>query len=107
MGFRQLRAVIDGTSEETLLPEAVSRDDQCVLGKWIHGTGSEQFGHDHQFSRLKHQHAHFHVCAGRVLTLAQTGQTEAALKELNKGHYVKASMKIVQDLAQMYNRLKP
>lgn len=102
----RLRAVIDGTSEETLLPEVVSRDDQCVLGKWIHGTGGQQFGEDHQFKRLQHWHAHFHVCAGHVLTLAQSGETEAAMKDLNKGHYAKASMKVVQDLAQMYNRIK-
>lgn len=103
----RLRAVIDGTSEETLQPEMVARDDQCVLGKWIHGPGGQQFGHDHQFKGLKEWHAHFHVCAGHVLSLAQAGETEAALKDLNKGHYAKASMKVVQDLAQMYNRLKP
>ena len=39
----RLEKYLDGTSEEKLDPKLVSRDDQCKLGKWIHGRHSSTF----------------------------------------------------------------
>ena len=39
--------------------EAISRDDQCPLGKWIYSTGGESFGTIQSFGDMKAMHAHF------------------------------------------------
>ncbi|HLC15323.1 MAG TPA: CZB domain-containing protein [Thermodesulfovibrionia bacterium] len=101
----RLRAVIDLNSQEALVPEVVSLDDQCALGKWIHGRGGLQFGRDTQFVELRQKHAYFHVCAGRVLKLAQGGQKAKATAELTTGDFARVSQEVIFDLAQMYTRL--
>ncbi len=100
----RLQAVIDNDSIEALSVDAVSRDDQCVLGKWIHGVGEHRFGDDDQFQKLRKDHADFHACAGMVLALAQTGKKADALAYLKSNGYLYASQEVVLDLAQMYNR---
>lgn len=100
----RLRAVVDGTSTESLNVAVVSRDDQCVLGKWIHGSGGMSFGQSDEFARLRENHARFHRCAGHVLTLAQSNQREAANTALADGEYANASKDVVLDLARMYTK---
>jgi methyl-accepting chemotaxis protein len=67
------------TNQETLDAATVSRDDCCMLGKWVHGPGGQRFGHYPVFVDLVDQHANFHQQAGRV---AQT---------INQQEYQKAS----------------
>lgn len=101
----RLQAVIDNGSSENLSVEVVSRDDQCTLGKWIHGVGGQRFDSDDQFQRLRKNHANFHECAGMVLVLAQTGKKADAQAYLKSSGYLHASQEVVLDLAQMYNRV--
>lgn len=93
---------IKGTSTEQLKVEVVCRDDQCPLGKWIHDQGGEKFGYSETFFDMKAHHAHFHRCAGGVLSAAQSGDTATALKLLNGGDYVKASERVKMLLARMF-----
>jgi Chemoreceptor zinc-binding domain len=102
----RLRAVIENNSSENLVPEVVSRDDQCVLGKWIHGAGGAKFAKEPQFIDLKKKHAYFHVCAGNVLQLAQSGDKVNATAEITSGNFARTSQEVVLDLAQMFTRLK-
>jgi hypothetical protein len=101
----RLQAVINHDSAEDLSVDVVCRDDQCVLGKWIHGMGGERFGHSDMFQRLQHNHAQFHVCAGKVLALAQEGKKEEAQDALKSDAYAKASKDVIFDLAHMYNEV--
>jgi methyl-accepting chemotaxis protein len=41
-------------------------DNQCALGKWIHGDGS-QHKNSIYYGELLTKHANFHVCAGAVV----------------------------------------
>ena len=100
----RLQSVIDGSHSEDLDVEVVSRDDRCVLGKWIHGEGGKLFGSDERFQELQKNHVHFHLCAGTVLKLAQTGRKTEAQALLKTGDYSKVSRDVMLDLAQMYNR---
>jgi hypothetical protein len=102
---KRLMSVVDGSSSETLQVEVISRDDQCLLGKWIHSTGAEQFSSLAQFARLKKNHAHFHICAGRVLHLTQTENKEDAILELKEGHYAQASQQVIRDLVAVYTQV--
>ncbi len=46
--------------------ETICRDDQCPLGKWIHGPGGAKWGKKPLFTELLQKHAEFHVTAGGV-----------------------------------------
>lgn len=103
----RLHAVIEAKSPEGLDPVLVSRDDQCELGQWIHGAGGRQFDGQPQFVDLVKKHAAFHLCAGRVLSLAQSGQQALAAAEMAPGgEFARISREVVGDLAAMFMRLK-
>lgn len=42
----RLQDYMNGTSEEKLDPIVICRDDQCTMGKWIHGAALRHF-HEH------------------------------------------------------------
>ena len=100
----RLRAVIDGNSSETLDVGTVACDDRCMLGKWIHGPGGAGHGHLPQFGQLREHHAEFHVCAAGVLTEAQAGRAQDALRQMT-GSYAKASEQVKHDLIRLYLEL--
>lgn len=102
----RLRAVIESRSQEELDPNVVCRDEQCDLGKWIHGVGGQQFGAQPGFVDLREKHAHFHARVGRVLSLAQSGQKDLAMAEMSTGEYARVSWELIGDLASMFVRLK-
>lgn len=91
----RLRMQIDGNAGEVLDPAQVCKDDQCDLGKWIHGEGHHQMGGKPEFLEVKGSHAHFHKVAGDVLTSARRGdKTEA--NAILVGPFFEASSRVVQ-----------
>ena len=98
----RLKKVIDGTNSEQLDVDTVSRDDKCVLGKWINGPGREKFGALREFQELKMDHAHFHLAAGDILACAFAGDTEGAEHRLNTGEYTRISERVKLHLARLY-----
>jgi hypothetical protein len=98
----RLEGYISGTSTEDLKVEIVSRDDQCPLGKWIHDKGGEKYGFSETFFDMKAHHAHFHRCAGAVLSAAQSGDKATATNLLHSGDYLKASERVKMLLARMF-----
>jgi methyl-accepting chemotaxis protein len=63
---------------EKLDAEQICKDDQCPLGKWIHGAGGTQWGHRPTFVALLDKHAEFHQTAGGVA------------RKINAGHFAEA-----------------
>jgi len=98
----RLDQYIAGTSSEDLKVEVVSRDDQCVLGKWLHGEGGTKYRHLPLFGDIMSNHANFHVCAGHVLKTARSGDKEGARGLLARGEYPRASEKVKNQLATLY-----
>jgi len=72
-------------AHDTLDAATVSRDDCCVLGKWLHGAGRPSYGHLPQFSQLLDRHASFHQEAGRVATTINQGRYDQAKAMLGAG----------------------
>jgi Chemoreceptor zinc-binding domain len=97
----RLEAHINGTSTENLDPETVCKDDQCVLGKWIHGEGRIKYGNVPLFVNLEKVHADFHQAAADVIRKANGGDKPAALAMLNEGHYAKCSYGVKTALARL------
>ena len=97
----RLEAYVDGTGSEKLDALAVSSDRNCVLGKWLHGSGSTTHGEHELFHSLMDTHAHFHQCAGRVVNLTDSGDTDAAVNLLRRGDYCKYSNQVKAELARL------
>jgi len=74
----RLNQFLGGTLQEKLDPAIVGRDDQCELGKWIHGNGSKALHQEAEFQHLQQCHAKFHRKAGEVVRLASQGNLPAA-----------------------------
>jgi hypothetical protein len=102
----RLEKCLAGNNEEGLKVEQVSRDDQCPLGKWIHGVGGERFGNLREFQEMKMEHARFHLCAGDVLTCCLAGDKEGAEQKLRSGEYSRASERVKLFLARLYVQVK-
>ena len=94
--------MLDGTSTERLVPAELMRDDACPLGQWLLGAGREHFGQATAFQAVDRAHEKFHLEAGRVLTMAQSGQKDAARKQLEFGDYAMASQRLRADLTALY-----
>jgi len=99
MWKQRLLEHMDGASQEKLDPAVIRRDDLCELGKWIYSDGQVHEQSEH-FTSVKHNHAHFHNHAARVVELIDAGD-HAAAKSLLNGDYAKISRKLQLGLSGM------
>ncbi len=79
----------------------VARDDQCELGKWLHGEG-QKFAAKAEFQKLVADHARFHRAAGDIIRKADSG--EKVNEEISlggKSEYSAASGSVVTALMHM------
>lgn len=102
----RLKAVIDGTSNESLEVSKVACDDQCDLGKWIKTEGIRQFGANPEFKSVVEAHTHFHQCAGHTLSLALDGKIEEADAELVNGNFARASLAVSRYLVRLWRNVE-
>lgn len=100
----RLQSYLDGTSEEKLDPMVICRDDQCVLGKWIHGPALNYFHGDEGFHKLRSDHANFHFVAGNVVKKVQEND-KAGADALMKNEYAHASRDVIHDLTELNKHL--
>ena len=78
----RLNQFIDGTSSEKLDSATVGMDNQCTLGKWIHGEG-EKFKNTANYENLLTKHAHFHRCAGDIVKKVDSKDKTGAMSILH------------------------
>jgi hypothetical protein len=100
----RLQSYLDGTSQEQLDPMVICRDDQCVLGKWIHGPALNYFHGDEGFHKLRSDHANFHFIAGTVVKKVQEND-KAAADALMRNDYAHASREVIHDLTELNKHL--
>jgi hypothetical protein len=96
----RLQAYLNGTSTEELDPAVICRDDQCALGKWIHGPALKHFEGNETFHQLRTDHAEFHLIAGDVVNHVQANERPAA-EALMDNEYKYASRRVVQALTEL------
>ena len=101
----RLDTYVAGTSLEELRSEVVCLDDQCLLGKWLHGAGRSSLGHHQSFSMLIGRHKQFHIEASNVVVLTQSSQLAKAHAVLN-GNYARASRQVIWLLKNLKNNLQ-
>ncbi len=98
----RLAKYVDGNSDEQLDYRVICRDDQCALGKWIHGSGGADFGHLPSFEELKAMHGQFHHAAGEVVRLHDEHKDREAQRQLRAGEYPRYSIKVMGLLSLLY-----
>lgn len=97
----RLHEYLEGLLQEKLDHEYVCKDDQCVLGKWIHGQGKARFGNLSMFRELVDDHAALHLQAAKVLEVFQSGDKDRA-REILMGEYSQTSKKAISSLTKLY-----
>lgn len=80
----RLNQFLGGALQEKLDSATVGKDDQCELGRWIHGEGRKQFLGVPEFEELQERHARFHKKAGDIVRMANQGNTKGALELFDK-----------------------
>ena len=90
------------TSHETLDAATVSRDDCCMLGKWVHGPGGQRFGRLPIFVDLVDKHANFHQQAGRVAqTINQQDYQQASEMLGTNTPFTQASQVVIHAIRKL------
>jgi hypothetical protein len=101
----RLKQVIAG--KETLDPLVVGKDDQCDLGRWIHGEGKAQFARKPHYEEVCTAHAHFHKTAADVIRTVKSGdQAKAQTMMAYGGAYYSASSACVNAITRLRNEVQ-
>jgi len=82
--------------------ETICRDDQCALGKWLHGRGQSQYGGKPAFVELVSAHRGFHDEAGKVARSINQGAGPEAEKLLDSDTpFARASQQVTRLVVQL------
>jgi len=99
--FRHYLAKHDGS----LRPADVSLDHKCALGQWIYGEGAS-YSLLPEYTKLKYEHARFHMVAAELLRKANSGQSvDAEMAPCSNSEFSTSSAAIVMALMAMKKRL--
>jgi Chemoreceptor zinc-binding domain len=101
---KRLVALLDGTSQETLDPAAISVDNKCALGQWIYGDG-QAYVNAATFETVRAMHADFHSLAAKVVSLYQSGKKDEA-EHLLHHEYSRHSEKLKHRVLALANEVK-
>ncbi|MBL4710905.1 MAG: chemotaxis protein CheW [Gammaproteobacteria bacterium] len=83
------------TRNEKLEASEISRDDCCILGKWLHGEAKSKFSHLKNYIECRDKHKTFHVEAGRVAKFINDEKYKEAETMLGAGSaYANASSSV-------------
>ena len=91
----------------SLKHETVCLDNQCPLGKWLHGEGEVNKSRSPKtYEDLVHSHADFHKAAGHIVELINLGHKDDAIAELRpKSKYIAVSKQTVNLIKQLQKEI--
>src|SRR5512145_726561 len=102
----RLQAVVNGTSKESLDPEAIGTDNKCALGQWLYGE-AKQYANIPEYAVLIKEHADFHKSASGVLRMALAGQVENAKASLTSdGPFVATSLRTITAIRRLQRKVE-
>jgi hypothetical protein len=89
----------------SLRPADVSVDHKCALGQWIYGEGA-RYRSFPEFTKLKYEHARFHMLAAEVVRRANAGTLiDAELEPCSNSEFSISSSAIVIAIIALKKRL--
>ena len=100
----RLGQFIDGTSTEKLDSATVCLDNNCALGKWIYGDGTN-YKNTVNYSLLQTRHANFHRCAGEVVRKVEHND-RAGAKAMLAGEFVSAAKETVTSIMALKTEIE-
>ncbi len=92
--------------DKSLDAKKVAVDNQCALGKWLHGEG-KAYSAQPEFAQALAEHARFHKAAASVVSKADAGvnvSEEVALG--GQSDFATASMNLVRALMTLKTKAK-
>lgn len=97
----RLKNFVNSVGNEELNSDHVCKDNNCALGKWIHGPGTS-----HQklrsFQILKKEHAAFHEAAGEVVrSVEQRNETRAKKLLADGSEFDKKTRATIEAIQQL------
>jgi methyl-accepting chemotaxis protein len=91
-------------SGEPLDAAAISKDNNCEFGKWLHGEAHSLYGNNSHYAECLTDHAAFHVEAGKVAAAINAKKAEEAEKMMAPGTpYSEASKKVGIAIIELKN----
>jgi hypothetical protein len=100
----RLKQAIQG--QEQVDVQVAAKDDQCELGKWIHGEGKKHANLS-AYNDLKTKHARFHASIPGVVNAARSSTPAEALELLDpvKGEFGRASSDCINAITALKRSL--
>jgi len=97
---QRLRSALSGS--ELPPTEQICRDDQCELGRWLHGQGRQRWGSRPGFTELLDDHKQFHLAAGEIASLIAKRAVGDAARLLDdpQGEFSQRSRAVVSQLSR-------
>ena len=84
--------------EEQLDALAISRDDQCVFGQWLHGGNLDPTARaSTEFAEVVRLHAEFHISAGRIVAAIDEERRDLA-GDIMLGEFAQRSDRLIKAL---------
>jgi chemoreceptor zinc-binding protein len=101
---RKLRAALT-KRDGSLRPADVSVDHRCVLGKWLYSDGASHSALP-EYTKLKYEHARFHLMAAELIKKSNSGQSIAAeIAPCANSDFSKSSAAVVMALMAIKKKL--
>ena len=100
----RLRTAIQ--TKQPLDAAKIARDDQCELGKWLHGEAKAKYGSAPIFAELLSRHAAFHLAAAEVAKAIEAGQYAEAERLLGASNFTVASRQVTMAIMELKVSLK-
>jgi methyl-accepting chemotaxis protein len=93
-------------SNEPMDAVAISQDNRCEIGKWLHGEAQTLYGKSPAYARCLADHAAFHAEAGKVAAaINQKKQNEAETMISADSAFAHASKKVGLSIVELKNAI--
>jgi len=101
--FRFHKAILNN---ETMDANTISKDNQCELGKWLHGEAKALYGQRKPYAQCVTGHAAFHIEAGKVAVSINARRKDEAERMLANGtSFSEASKAVAVALIELQNEI--
>jgi methyl-accepting chemotaxis protein len=93
-------------NNEQLDAAAISKDNNCEMGKWLHGEAKTLYGQTAGQAKCLADHAAFHVEAGKVAAVINARKIEEAERMMAPGSaYDQASKRVGVSIIELKNAI--
>ncbi len=101
--FRFRQALL---TNELMDADVVAKDNQCELGKWLHGEGRSLYGQRNAHAQCLAKHTAFHIEAGKVAVMINAHRKHDAERMLANGsQFSEVSKAVAVALIELQNEM--